>query len=281
MLDSAIIDTGPPPSVLQAPPAIVREHRPDPADASTDFLGLRFQTADMKHVVDDIGGRAPTARFAYVVTPNVDHMVRLHHLRSDLWPAYRSAWMTLCDSRVLGRLATRAGMGLPIVPGSDLTAALFREVIAPTDRIAVLGGTPASVEALCRAYGLTDVVHHNPPMGFIEDGEATGRAMDFLLAARARYTILAVGSPQQEILAYRMARLGTAIGIGLCVGASLDFLTGKQRRAPGFVQRLSLEWLYRLVSSPGRMWRRYLVDGPLIFLIYRAWAARFRSGGVA
>lgn len=274
LLDHAVAQAAPP-AIHLSPPAIIRELRPDPpGEAGADFLGLRFGMATMARVIGDIGERPPTASFAYVVTPNVDHVVRLHHLRSDLWPAYRRAWLTLCDSRILGRLATRAGMGLPIVPGSDLTAALFRDVIRPADRVAVLGGDPAAIRRLCGTYGLTDVVHYNPPMGFIDDDAEVGRAMDFLATARARYSILAVGSPQQELLAYRMAKLGTAIGIGLCVGASLDFLTGRQTRAPRLMQRLSLEWLYRLASSPGRMWRRYLVDGPLIFRIYQAWRTR-------
>lgn len=273
-LSYASVDAAPP-AVYGAPPAIVRELRPSPSsNAGADFLGLRFGTTNLARVMGDIGQRPPSASFAYVVTPNVDHVVRLHSMRSDLWPAYRRAWLTLCDSRILGRLATRAGMGLPIVPGSDLTAALFRDVIRPSDRIAVLGGDPAQIKRLCSNYGLTDVVHHNPPMGFIQDETEISRAMAFLAAARARYSILAVGSPQQELLAYRMARLGTATGIGLCVGASLDFLTGRQTRAPRLLQRLSLEWAYRLLSSPGRLWRRYLVDGPFIFHIYRTWRDR-------
>ena len=59
--------------------------------------------------------------------------------------------------------------------------------------------------------------------------------------------------------------------MGLCVGASLDFLGGKARRAPVWVQRARLEWLHRLVQEPGRMWRRYLVEGPKVFLLWQRW----------
>ena len=69
----------------------------------------------------------------------------------------------------------------------------------------------------------------------------------------------------------RIAEAGDATGCGLCIGASLDFITGRQRRAPRVVQRLGLEWAHRLASQPGRLWRRYLVDGPKIFRLARRW----------
>ena len=83
--------------------------------------------------------------------------------------------------------------------------------------------------------------------------------------------LLAVGSPQQEVLAGRIAAAGGATGCALCIGASLDFIAGRQRRAPRVVQRLGLEWAHRLASQPGRLWRRYLVDGPRIFRLAHAW----------
>ncbi|MGN6123323.1 MAG: WecB/TagA/CpsF family glycosyltransferase, partial [Sphingomonas oligoaromativorans] len=116
--------------------------------ASAEFLDLRFDRLDEAQAVAMIAARSADAPFAYVVTPNVDHVVRLHHRRSDLWPAYRGAWLTLCDSRVLKALARWAGLGLPVVPGSDLTRQLVRHAIAPGDRIAILGGGTSIVEAL-------------------------------------------------------------------------------------------------------------------------------------
>ena len=212
--------------------------------------------------------------FAYVVTPNTDHVVRLHHRRSDLWPVYRSAWMTLCDSRILARLARLVGLALPVVPGSDLTVDLFRNVIRDEDRIAILGGDDAMVAELCRKYGLTNVAHHNPPMGFVRETIEVARAIEFLISAHARYSFIAVGSPQQEIIAYHVARSGAATGIGLCVGASLEFLIGRQIRAPRAVQWLGLEWMFRLISSPRRLWRRYLVEGPEIISVFTHWRQR-------
>lgn len=236
-----------------------------------DFIDMAFTADDDAQVVDAIRSRDPAAPFAYIVTPNVDHVVRLQRSRSDLWPAYRAAWMTLCDSRILARLAHRSGFPLPVLPGSDLTLRMIEKVIARDDRIAILGGGADRVAALADRYGLRAVAHHEPPMGFINDSDAINRAARFAIEARARYCFFALGSPQQEMLAYRIARTGGATGIGFCIGASLDFLTGSQTRAPASMQRLSMEWLYRLGSDPRRLWRRYLIDGPAIFGIARDW----------
>ncbi len=79
--------------------------------------------------------------------------------------------------------------------------------------------------------------------------------------------LLCVGCPAQEQIARQLAELGCKSGIALCVGASIDFLTGARARAPLWLQRLSLEWAYRLVREPRRLWRRYLVELPKILRI--------------
>jgi N-acetylglucosaminyldiphosphoundecaprenol N-acetyl-beta-D-mannosaminyltransferase len=235
------------------------------------FLGVEFDSVDQQSALAKILARPPDEPFAYVITPNVDHVVRLQCARSDLWPAYRHAWLTLCDSRILARLAARAHVGLSVATGSDLTVSLFLRGLRSDDRIAVLGGSEVMIGLLRRRYDLTNVVHYNPPMRFIDNAAERLAAIEFVVNARARFTFLAVGSPQQEILAYHIARSREATGVGLCIGASLEFITATRKRAPRIVQAMSMEWLFRLVTDPARLWRRYLLDGPLIFSIFRSW----------
>jgi N-acetylglucosaminyldiphosphoundecaprenol N-acetyl-beta-D-mannosaminyltransferase len=52
------------------------------------------------------------------------------------------------------------------------------------------------------------------------------------------------------------------VGIGLCVGASVEFVVGAKKRAPGWVQQAHLEWLHRLASEPRRLWKRYILEAP-------------------
>jgi exopolysaccharide biosynthesis WecB/TagA/CpsF family protein len=87
----------------------------------------------------------------------------------------------------------------------------------------------------------------------------------------ARFVFLCVGAPQQEMVAKAILDRGDARGVGLCVGASLEFLTGRVARAPLWMQRARLEWLHRLASEPRRLGRRYLIEGPKILAIWLAW----------
>jgi exopolysaccharide biosynthesis WecB/TagA/CpsF family protein len=244
---------------------------PGERSAKISFIDMGFTALGKPAVLQAVRERAANAPFAYVVTPNVDHMVRLQRRRSDLWPIYRSAWMTLCDSRILALLARSMGLTLPVLPGSDLTQDMFEHIVGPDDRIAIIGGDAGAIRQLAKRYRFRNVHHYNPPMGFIKDPAEVAKAVRFVAETGARYTFLAVGSPQQEMLAYRIKQAGGATGLGFCVGASLDFLTGVQTRAPRFMRVLALEWLHRLASDPGRMWRRYLYDGPVIFQITREW----------
>lgn len=241
----------------------------------THLLGLDFEDQEAGEALAMLRARPAGAPFAYLVTPNADHLVRLAREPERYGPLYRDAAWRLMDSRVVARLAGALGLQAPpVVPGSDLTARLFAEVIAPDDRVAVLGARPATIEALRARYGLSALLHHEPPMGFDADPAALHAAVAFVEAAQARFTFLAVGSPRQEIVAREVARRGIATGTGLCIGASLLFLSGEEKRAPRPVQRAGLEWAWRLVQDPRRLARRYLVEDPALLLLL--WQERRR-----
>jgi exopolysaccharide biosynthesis WecB/TagA/CpsF family protein len=237
------------------------------------FVGIDFDPLDTDAAVAWLSRITADTPFRYVVTPTVDHIVRLEGLGeqdpvgAELWRAYRGAALALCDSRVLARLARLYGIALPLAPGSDLTVRLFAEVAQPGDRIAIIGGDAALLAALQAHFAALDFVQHVPPMGMLRNPAALDAAVAFGRDSGARFVLLAVGSPQQELLAARIATAGAARGCGLCIGASLDFIVGRQRRAPRVVQQFGLEWAHRLASQPGRLWRRYLIDGPRIFRI--------------
>lgn len=238
------------------------------------FLDLDFDPMTADAVAAWLGARTADDRLAYVVTPNVDHMVRLEQLPANLRAAYGEADLCLCDSRVLARLARLCGIDLPVVPGSDLVAALFGSILRPGDAVCLIGGTAAQADTLrTRAPGIA-IVHHEPPMGLLGDPAGRAAAIAAAVAAGARITLLAVGSPQQELLAWEMRRGDRARGTALCIGASVDFLTGAQTRAPRLMRRAGLEWAWRLVTHPRRLGRRYLIEGPAIFPLVWRWRRR-------
>ena len=245
---------------------------PVPSKPDVEFVGLRFDQLDTEAVVDAVAAREPTDGFAYVVTPNVDHVVRLR-AGSDqpgLQEAYRGAALCLCDSRVLSGLARLRGVRLTVAPGSDITERLLRRGLPEGGRILLIGGDPNTVPRLTARFPGLQIVQHIPPMGLLRNPDAMTACVDRVIAESARLTLLAVGSPQQERIAYGVQQRGGATGTALCIGASIDFLTGAAARAPMWMRRLSLEWLHRLLSNPRRLWRRYLLRGPRIVpIIFR------------
>ena len=209
-----------------------------------------------------------TDRFGFVITPNVDHLIRYCDDES-FRELYSGADYVLLDSRFLSRLLFMTKrLRMRVCPGSDLTAELFQKVIAPTDGVVLVGGSDEQAQWLTQRYGLKDLRHYNPPMGFIRDPKALEACLEFIEAQSPfRFCFLAVGCPQQEMIAQALKTRGRAKGLALCIGASINFLTGEERRAPLWAQRFGIEWLFRLAYSPSRLANRYLVRGPRIFML--------------
>ena len=239
------------------------------------LLGLDFAATDLTETMDHLFDRPIDAPFGYVVTPNADHLVRLCG-DPDLARVYDAAWLRVLDSRVVAGLASLCGLPVPpVLPGSDLSAHLLS--LLRGQRVTIIGLAPAFLPRLVDRFGLADPAHFDPPMNFDRDPAAFAATVQFALRNPARFTFLAVGSPRQEHLAAAIAATEGARGIGLCVGASLDFLSGARRRAPIWMRNLGLEWLHRLAVEPRRLARRYLVDSPAIIpLLLRERAERER-----
>ncbi len=233
------------------------------------FLGCHFHTGSIEEAVCGILDETRGA-FKYVVTPNVHHIVKMHDDPATMQPLYERAWRVFCDSRVLSGLARLNGRTLSVVPGSDLTARLIACAAEQRLPIAIIGPSASACAALKEKYPGLDIAVHTPPMRFIKSECEIRKCVDFVVKTQAPLVFLAVGMPRQEILANHIAGHPEARGIGLCIGASIDFLTGKQRRAPVWMQKAGLEWLHRLLSDPRRLASRYLIDCPRIFyLIYK------------
>ncbi|SHF23333.1 polymer biosynthesis protein, WecB/TagA/CpsF family [Microbulbifer donghaiensis] len=225
-----------------------------------------FDAVKMDEAIREIQSLAKSKQYHYVITPNIDHLQRLYLSSDDssLREIYRQSSLSLCDSRVLKLLMPVIGVSVPeAVPGSTLTCRLFDQLLGPADRILIIGGDRKVIEALREQYCDLDISHINPSMGFIKKPQEVEEIVRATCALNPDYIFIAVGSPQQELLAHR---IGTAPcrGVALCVGASLLFMTGQEKRAPDWMQTISCEWLYRMISNPRRLVRRYILN--LIYL---------------
>ncbi len=222
-----------------------------------------------------------------VVTPNVDHLMKLQKDARFL-AAYRAADYRLCDSRIV-QLASGWVAPRPIreqIAGSDFFPAFCRHHgRADSDvRIFLLGGsTGEAVErarlALNRDTAREVVVGgYSPPFGFERDPEECQRIHQRIQTSGANTLAVGVGAPKQELwIAANRAPL-PAIRLFFAVGATIDFVGGDARRAPKWLTRIGLEWAHRLLQEPRRMAKRYLVDDlPFFWLILQQRRGRYRD----
>jgi N-acetylglucosaminyldiphosphoundecaprenol N-acetyl-beta-D-mannosaminyltransferase len=199
-----------------------------------------------------------------VVTPNVHHLVLLHE-QPALRRAYRRADLVLADGAPLVALSRRIGRPLPErVAGSDLVPALL-EAAPPGLRVFLLGAGPGvgerAVEAIGRTWPDVEVVGQvSPAPGFEHDAATNDALVKEINEARTQLLVVGLGAPKQELWAHEQRDRLDAAAV-LCVGATIDFLAGQVSRAPGWMQRAGLEWLYRIRLEPRRLLGRYAHDG--------------------
>jgi N-acetylglucosaminyldiphosphoundecaprenol N-acetyl-beta-D-mannosaminyltransferase len=220
--------------------------------------------------IRDLVLRGVGQSYGYLVTPNVDDLVKT--LGGRLAPHQSEAFMAadykICDSKILVLLSNLVGPPLAQYPGSDLVRDLLDDPAFEDVLIGLIGPSAAEFVGLSRLYPNRRFAFVEAPMSLVPGTEAWDRCIDGLLEADWGIALICLPLPRQQLIAAELRTRGRARGLAMCVGASVDFLSGKQQRAPEWMRALSLEWLYRLLTNPRRLWRRYLVDGPAIFPLF-------------
>jgi len=227
---------------------------------------IEFYRGDKASLVRELS-EASQNDYSYIVTPNVNHIVQLEH-NKELRRAYSHASLRICDSKILLPVLNRLKANIAeAIPGSTLTESLVEVANREGWTITVIGCEDDVVSTLRGMYPNIVFNHHNPPMGFIDNPVEVERCVSFVVQHPARLIFFSVGCPRQEALALKVYESEQAVGVGLCVGASLNFLSGKIQRAPEWMQHLSLEWLHRICMEPRRLVKRYVVDAYKVFPI--------------
>lgn len=200
-----------------------------------------------------------------VVTPNVDHLVRLDRASPEFLALYKSADAIFADGMPLV-WASRLFGQTPLpgrVTGADLFVTLAQRAAELKLPIFVIGGMPGEESMLSAALtarfpGLQAEVF-SPSMQFAPEGVEGQEALHRIALSQPAIVFVCLGMPKQETWAIKH-RDHISASLVMCVGAALEFALGQKRRAPMWMQRSGLEWLWRLVSEPRRLWRRYLVQ---------------------
>lgn len=206
-----------------------------------------------------------------VFTPNVDHLMKLQS-DTEFFQTYKSATYKLCDSKILFYVSRF--LGTPIkekISGSDLFPAFYEYHKNNDDiKIFLLGAREGvalqAQEKINSQVGRNMVVGaHSPSFGFEKNEEECLKIIDIINQSGATVLAVGVGAPKQEKFICKYKDKLPNIKIFLAIGATIDFEAGNIKRAPKWLSEIGLEWLYRLMAEPKRLWKRYLVHGPSFF----------------
>lgn len=195
-----------------------------------------------------------------LATINLDHLVKLA-ASAQFRQAYAGQNLIVADGRPIVALSRLAGRPVELMPGSDMILPLCHLAAELGVRVALVGSTPEALEDAAQALsaqvpGLEIVLTIAPSGAFDAASPEAGDILKRLAGSGAGLCFLALGAPKQEMLALRGRAETPSIGFA-AIGAGLDFFGGHQVRAPKWMRRLGLEWLWRALSSPVRLVPRY------------------------
>ncbi len=232
------------------------------------ILGVPFHDVTMEETLEHIDAMIARRKPAYLATANLDFAAQASH-DVELQRILFDAELVLCDGTPL--VWASRWLQAPLrerVAGSDLLPRLFAHSAKNGHRIFLLGATEEVLQVamdktradfpgidLCGSYA--------PPFAKLLDidNEDIGRRVQ---AAQPDILLVAMGCPKQEKWIY-MNHLNLGVPCSIGIGASLDFVAGKFKRAPVWMRVCGAEWIFRLLQEPGRLFNRYLFD--LLFFV--------------
>lgn len=243
------------------------------------FLNTKISNMTFQEALEKINELIEKKEGGYIVTPNVDHIVRLEYDR-DFKGAYEQASLVLTDGQPL--IWISKFLKTPIkekISGSDLFPKLCALAAERQYKVYLLGAADGvaaqAADNLTKMNpGLCIVGTFSPQYGFENDNRQVEEVWQKIHAVSPDILIVGLGTPKQELFLWKNQKELNGI-LAFCLGASIDFEAGKIKRAPRWMQRCGLEWFYRLYHEPRRLFKRYLIDDMKIIPI--VWKYRKRK----
>lgn len=233
----------------------------------TQFLNIRIQSLKQNELLQEV-------KKGVIITPNVDHLVKLQK-DEEFYNAYQQAEWIVCDSKILYFLSKLLKKPLPeAIPGSSFFTAFYEyHKDNPNCKIFLLGAAEGiavkAMERINQKVGRDIVVGaHSPSYGFEKKEAECEELIKIVNESGANVLLVGVGAPKQEkwIMKYRDRMPKVDIFMGL--GATIDFEAGTLKRAPIFWQKIGMEWLYRCLKEPKRLFKRYFIDDMQFFYYF-------------
>jgi N-acetylglucosaminyldiphosphoundecaprenol N-acetyl-beta-D-mannosaminyltransferase len=239
---------------------------------TVELFNIRIDNVTMAEAILRIEQLIHNNRNAYVITPNIDHIVKVQE-DPLFMEIYKNADLVLADGMPLiwaSRLLKK-----PLkekVSGSDLFPQLCAFSVQKSYKVFFLGAAPGVVKKVAKIFqtkysNLQIVGTYSPTYGFERNKVENDLIVDLIKRAKPDILFVGVGTPKQEKWIYENRRRYN-VPLSLGIGASFDFVAGSIKRAPRWMQRSGLEWFYRFCKEPRRLFKRYFIDDMKFFKIF-------------
>lgn len=228
------------------------------------FLNTEVDNLSMEEAINEIDRLIQRRIPSYVVTPNVDHIVKLEH-DEEFRQVYEEADLILTDGMPLIWISKLKKNPIKEkVSGSDLFPKVCDMASKKGYKVFLLGAAEGvaakAAKNLKNKYNGLDIVGtYSPSYGFEKNDEEIEKIISMINKIQPDILAVGLGAPKQEKFLYKYKKR-LNVPVSLAIGASIDFEAGNINRAPKWMQKNGLEWFYRLYKEPKRMFKRYLVD---------------------
>ena len=236
------------------------------------FMNTYIDNVSLEEAVSHIEKCILTRHIGQIIEPNVDQIVRFE------WDDYLKKICRECELILVD--------GHPLIWIANLYHRPFQEKICGSDLVPILckmaNEKGYSIFLLGAAPGVADIAAANlkkvypklkvagtysPPIGFEKSVDEIEKINQILLKSEADMLFVGMGVPKQEIFIYENMHK-YQIPMSFSVGGTIDFIAGVQKRAPVWMRKTGLEWLYRFICNPKRMFKRYFIDDLKIFKLF-------------
>lgn len=228
------------------------------------FLNTEIDNLTMDEALGKVDELIKDRKPSYVVTPNVDHIVKLEN-DNEFKNVYNEADLILTDGMPLVWISKFKGQEIKEkVSGSDLFPRVCELAAKRGYKIFLLGAAEGVAEEAAKKLekkykGLKIVGTYSPSYGFEQNQNEINHIINTVKNVKPDILAVGLGAPKQEKFIYNFKNK-LNVPLSLAIGASIDFEAGNIKRAPEWMQKSGLEWFYRLSKEPKRMFKRYLVD---------------------
>ena len=228
------------------------------------FMNIEIDNVTIQEAVDYAEECIRTNHKIFAVTPNVDHMVKLQKDERFL-NAYHNAGLVAVDGTPIMAVAKMYKTPLKEkITGPVLTEGIVKMASQNGFSVFFLGagegvGQTAAENLLKKYPGYKYAGFYSPPFGFEKDEKERQHIIDVINQSGADIVVAGMGSPKTEIfLSEIYEKLDCKVS--LSVGAAIDFFAGTVKRCPAWINKIGMEWFYRFIKEPKRMFRRYFID---------------------